>query len=159
MVVAQSPYCPLGQSQSTFVSFASVKDDEVSHYNNFEAAVRKINDRQNIPLSYFPDRQGNIFLVGDMGKEFDQHNFWGYHPSSEMTREGQALIALSAKVLVGGVKNALSNNSNIPEIEHLAADTEESKKLFKTICDNGREIYAQITAESIARRKVFNHDR
>lgn len=159
MVVAQSPYCPLGQSQSTFVSFASVKDDEVSHYNNFEAAVRKINDRQNIPLSYFPDRQGNIFLVGDMGKEFDQHNFWGYHPSSEMTREGQALIALSAKMLVGGVKNALSNNSNIPEIEHLAADTEESKKLFKTICDNGREIYAQITAESIARRKVFNHDR
>ncbi len=56
LVVAQSPYCPLGESKSTFVSFASVKDDEVSHYNNFEKYVRSLNNREEIPLSYFPGR-------------------------------------------------------------------------------------------------------
>lgn len=75
LIMAQSPYCPLGQSQSTFVSFASVLDDEVSHYNNFEAAIRKINARREIPPCYFPGRQGSLFLVGSMGKDMDQHNF------------------------------------------------------------------------------------
>ncbi len=153
LVVAQSPYCPLGESKSTFVSFASVKDDEVSHYNNFEKYVRSLNGREEIPLSYFPGRRGNIFLAGDMGKGVDQHNFWGYHPSPEMNREGQALTALSAKVLVNGVKNSLTPEQGIPEVKALAADTEESRKLFNAVSENGEKVYNRILAESIIGRR------
>ena len=156
LIMAQSPYCPLGQSQSTFVSFASVLDDEVSHYNNFEAAIRKINARREIPPCYFPGRQGSLFLVGSMGKDMDQHNFWGFHPSPEMSREGQALATLAAKVLINGVMTA---SEPIPSIENLAADTAESRQLFQAMEANGREIYRQITAESIALHCRKNEER
>ncbi len=151
LITAQSPYCPLGQSQSTFVSFASVMDDEVCHYNHFETAVRKMNARQEIPLCYFPAPQGNLFLVGSMGKDMDQHNFWGFTSSSQMSREGQALTALAAKVLINGVMTA---SEPIPEVENLAADTEESRRLFLTMKDNGQKVYKQIVAESI----IFNRE-
>ncbi len=156
LIMAQSPYCPLGQSQSTFVSFASVLDDEVSHYNNFEAAIRKINARREIPPCYFPGRQGSLFLVGSMGKDMDQHNFWGFHPSPEMSREGQALATLAAKVLINGVMTA---SEPIPSIENLAADTAESRRLFRVMETNGREIYRQITAESVALHCRKNEER
>ena len=55
-----------------------------------------------------------------MGKDMDQHNFWGFHPSPEMSREGQALATLAAKVLINGVMTA---SEPIPSIENLAADT------------------------------------
>lgn len=156
LITAQSPYCPLGQSRSTFVSFASVLDDEVSHYNNFETAVRKINARRKIPLCYFPGRQGSLFLAGSMGKGVDQHNFWGFHPTPEMSREGQALTRLAAKVVVNGI---LTASEPVPAIENLAADTEESKRLFQTMEANGREIYRQITDESAQLRRWKNEGR
>lgn len=134
----------------------------MSHYNNFEAAIRKINARREIPPCYFPGRQGSLFLVGSMGKDMDQHNFWGFHPSPEMSREGQALATLAAKVLINGVMTA---SEPIPSIENLAADTAESRRLFRVMETNGREIYRQITAESVAlhcrkneeRIKFFSH--
>ncbi len=61
LVLAQSPYCPLGESRSTFISFGSAADYEVNHYNAFEKSLRVLNREKPIPLSYFPDRQGNIF--------------------------------------------------------------------------------------------------
>ncbi len=84
-----------------------------------------------------------------MGKDVDQHNFWGYHPSPEMSQEGQALTAFSAKVLINGVKNSLTPEQGIPEIKALAADTKESKKLFKAVSENGEKLYKRILAESI----------
>lgn len=128
----------------------------MSHYNNFEAAIRKINARREIPPCYFPGRQGSLFLVGSMGKDMDQHNFWGFHPSPEMSREGQALATLAAKVLINGVMTA---SEPIPSIENLAADTAESRRLFRVMETNGREIYRQITAESVALHCRKNEER
>lgn len=144
LVLAQSPYCPLGESRSTFISFGSAADYEVNHYNLFEKSLRALNREKPIPLSYFPDRQGNIFLTGSMGSAYEQHNFWGCHPLPEMSREGQALTALSAKILINGLRNALEASPRLPSVEQLAATDAASRELFDQMTKNGKEVYKQI---------------
>lgn len=150
LVVAQSPYCPLGESKSTFVSFASARDMETSHYNNFEQALDAIRREEKIPFSYFPDRRGNLFLADTMGAENDEHNFWGFHYNDTIDKQGQALILLESKVLVNGVKNSLTPERGIPETGDLAADDDDSRRLLERAESNGRELYNKMYAVSMA---------
>ncbi len=154
LILAQSPYCPLGQSKSTFISYAVVADDEVCHYNNFENSIRKLNEKKAIPLSYFPDRQGNIFLVSSMGPKCEQHNFWGYSPSEDMSKEGKSLVLMAAKILVNGVKNSLKPGGRLTEVENLLVENETEKSIFAKISENGQKIYKAIIADTIARKKL-----
>jgi hypothetical protein len=39
-------------------SFFSAKDEETSHYNYFEDAIKAIKKSEKIPLSYFPGKRG-----------------------------------------------------------------------------------------------------
>lgn len=150
LVVAQSPYCPLGESKSTFVSFASARDMETSHHNNFEKALAAIRQEEKIPFSFFPERKGNLFLADTMGKESDEHNFWGFHGNDTIDRQGQALILMEQKVLVNGIKNSLEPDKKIPEIRDLAADDTASRKLFDRAVENGRSLYNRMYAISMA---------
>ena len=158
LVLAQSPYCPLGQSKSTFISYASVADMEVDHYNNFEDSIRRLDKKQPIPLSYFPDKQGNIFLVSNMGKECEQHNYWGFHPTDEMNKEGKTLVLMAAKMLVSSVKNSLEEGGRLQNVQNLLVEDENGARVFAKISENGQKVYKQIVADSIINRKTKGHD-
>lgn len=150
LVVAQSPYCPLGESKSTFVSFASARDMETSHHNNFEKALTAIRQEEKIPFSFFPDRRGNLFLADTMGKESDEHNFWGFHGNDTIDKQGQALILMEQKVLLNGIKNSLSPQPEMPPVADLAADDNASRKLFEQSLVNGRNLYDKMYVLSMA---------
>ena len=150
LVVSQSPYCPLGDSKSTFVSFASAMDTETQHYNNFEMALQAIRKEEKIPFSYFPDKRGNLFLAGTMGRGEDEHNFWGFKHKESMDKQGQALLLFERKVLLNGVKNSLTPEKGIPTVRELAVDDQVSADLFAKAEENGKHLYNKMYALSMA---------
>lgn len=150
LVVAQSPYCPLGDSKSTFVSFASARDLETEHYNNFERALAAVRAKEKIPLCYFAGNKGNLFLTDTMGKETDEHNFWGFHDKNSTDEQGRELISLERNVLINGIKNALQPYKGIPDTGSLAVDDEASRLLFEQAEKNGNKLYDKMYAIAMA---------
>lgn len=158
LILAQSPYCPLGQSKSTFISYASVADTEVDHYNNFEDSIRRLNKKEPIPLSYFPDRQGNIFIVSSMGDGCEQHNFWGFHPTEEMNKEGKTLVLMAAKMLIGGVQSSLTEK-RLDGVKELLVDNESGERVFAKISKNGQKIYNDMLIDCFFSQKTKSNEK
>lgn len=148
LVLAQSPDCPLGESLSTFISFAAAADDSIRHYNNFDKAVRQIVREENIPLSFLPGKQGNLFLIGSYGENCDQHCFNCFLLPDGLSDEGKAITLLSAKLLINGVKNSLAEAPRLPSVRDLAAGSAESAELFETAFINGKQLYQKIMRRS-----------
>lgn len=148
LVLAQSPDCPLGESHSTFISFAAAADDRICHYNNFDKAVRQIGREENIPLSFFPGKQGNLFLIGSYGENCDQHCFNRFLLPDGLSDEGKAITLLSAKLLINGIKNSLADTPRLSSVRDLAAASRESTELFETACINGKQLYQKIMRRS-----------
>ena len=149
LVIAQSPYCPLGVSKSTFVSFFSAKDEETSHYNYFEDAIKAIKKSEKIPLSYFPGKRGEMFLAHEIGGGADEHNYWGFQTNSTMSEDGANLIKTEARVLVNGVEGALSRRP-IEDVAFLAATDDRSEKLMEQMAENGEKLYRKMCAMTMA---------
>lgn len=159
LIVSYAPYCPLGVSKSTMISFASLRDDEVSHHNNFDKIITQMNHDNDLPLCYFPGKQGNLFVVSSLGTNMDQHNFWGFRPSYEMGTEGEKLTRLAANVLVSGIKNSLQENPRLPEVPDLVATDDYSKELFDEASANGKAQYERIVKTSRAMHRKNNDGR
>ncbi len=71
--VAYAPYCPLGVSKSTTISFCCAKDNIVKHNNNFQTTLQGLDDFR---FSYFPKEKGEVFIAPDfLFEEFNGHNF------------------------------------------------------------------------------------
>ena len=149
LVVAHAPYCPLGVAKAKMISFASARDDEVNHYNNFETAVRKLETNGKLKLCYFNQKQGDLILAPDLGKEVEQHNFIGYAVSQKgLTKEGKAIVAMSGNVLAAGIKNALENGA-LPDTNVLLCDGDKQYlPLLQMLKKNGKEMYAEIVSEA-----------
>lgn len=147
LVVTQSPYCPLGVSKSTMISFASADDDEVSHHNHFQKALQKINRMNPIKLSYFPEEKGNLVLVGKMGDSFDNHNFWGFEPLPRMENDVKLFMIMEGNAIVEGVKRSCENR-DIPSVQKLIAPGERMGLLFQKMEENGRDVYSEIIGQS-----------
>jgi len=155
LVVAQSPYCPLGVSKSTMISFASADDDEVSHHNHFQKALQKINRLTPILMSYFPEKQGNLILVKNMGQGFDDHNFWGFEPAPKMSDDAKMLMIMEGNALMEGVKSSYDGRS-IPSVENLVAPDERIDLLLQKMKENGKKVYAKILGQT---RETFRQVR
>ena len=154
LVVTQSPYCPLGVSKSTMVSFASADDDEVSHHNHFQKALQKINRMNPIKLSYFPEEKGNLILVGKMGESFDNHNFWGFEPLPRMEDDVKLFMIMEGNAVVEGVKRSCENR-DIPSVQKLIAPGERMALLFKKMEENGKNVYSEITGQTRTAFRLF----
>ena len=154
LVVTQSPYCPLGVSKSTMVSFASADDDEVSHHNHFQKALQKINRMHPIKLSYFPEEKGNLILVGKMGESFDNHNFWGFEPLPRMEDDVKLFMIMEGNAVVEGVKRSCENR-DIPSVQKLIAPGERMALLFQKMEENGKNVYSEITGQTRTAFRLF----
>ena len=150
LVVAQSPYCPLGVSKSTFISFCSAKDSELNHHNHFNDTIWEINQEQNIRLSYFDEKKGNLFLVSTTGiGEYapDEHNYWGLVPREGQDKDFIAMLRMEGNIIASGIKNAMENGK-IPTTKQLVCQDTIGEELFERAAANGRDLYEQIVKKS-----------
>ena len=146
LIVSQSPYCPLGASKSTMVSFASAWDMEMDHCNMFEQSLHSVIEAENIPLCYFPDDRGNLFLTDRMGYGCDNHNFWGFVPDSLHEQDARKMIVMEANCLVSGVENALAETGKIGSVKDLVCRNEQEEKWYNEAFNNGIKVYNKMFA-------------
>ena len=127
LCTAYAPYCPLGVSKSTMISFCCAKDMVVRHGNNFQRNIQQLNNNNRLQISYFPKEKGEVFVVPSfMIDELDGHNFiWSFTKRKEIfydlkptsqnnwitennpIKSSQALIGMMGNVLVNGVLNSI----------------------------------------------------
>lgn len=156
LCVAHAPYAPLGVSKSTMISFASAQDLEINHHNNFETEIRAMSKNNEVMLSYFPGKQGELFLTPSMGEDVEEHNFLGYLPENQgLSKEGLAIMALSGNTIVNGVKNSLSGEP-LPPVKDLVCGTDEKyQKLFDKLKDNGEKMWQKMSLNTAIRLKAI----
>ena len=150
LILAQAPYCPLGVSKSTMISFASVSDFEVSHSNGFEAALRALHKKEVIPFSYFPDKKGNLFLVDAMGRQHDDHNFWGFVSDVFNSCDANKMMVIEGNMLVNALKNTVEGNGRLGEVEDLVKGSAQAEKWFDEAKHNGTQLYKKMYAMTMA---------
>lgn len=155
LCVAHAPYCPLGVSKSTLISFCSAQDDEVSHYNNFHTEIVKLNTQGEMKLSYFPEKQGNVFICSSLGEEVEQHNFVGYDINQKgLSKEGKAILAFSGRAIVNGVSGSIRNELLADTETLVCGQDDRYKNVFKKVQENGKAIYSKILYNSIQKHKA-----
>lgn len=144
LCVAHAPYCPLGVSRSTFISFASTSDDQIKHYNQFESQIRKmIRPNGKIGLSWFSGRRGNVFLAPEIAKNdidafSSEHTYYGYETNKhDFTPDGITLLAFEKNAIVNGVRAAVVG-APIPSVAKLVAgDNKDLMREFNRAELNG----------------------
>ena len=157
LCITQAPYAPFGVSKSTMISFASAKDDEVSHYNNFEMEIRQMSMNNNVLFSYFPGKQGELFLVPSLGDAVEQHNFIGYDTHQQgLSSEGQAWTKFIGNAIVNGVKHSISNAEEpLPSTKELVCGSDQNaQKCFERLKDNGAKMWQMMSSNVAARLKI-----
>ncbi len=159
LCVAHSPYAPLGVSKSTMISFVSAKDKDIHHYNNLEKEVRIMSKKDEVMLSYFPEKQGEMFLTPTMGK-VSQHNFIGYDTSyGGLSKEGQAVLGLAGNAIVNGVKNSMSGEP-LPSVKDVVCgDNEKFREFFDTLKENGIKMWQKIIEKASQRLRITGSER
>ncbi len=154
LCVAHAPYCPLGVSKSTLISFCSAQDDEVSHYNNFQMEIANLNRQEEMKLSYFPEKQGNVFICSSLGEGVEEHNFIGYDINQKgLSNEGKAILALSGRAIVNGVRGSIRNEPLTDTGTLVCGNDDTYKKIFRKIKENGKVIYNKILYNTLQKHK------
>jgi len=143
LCTAIAPYCPLGVSKSTMISFCSAEDDEVSHYNNFQREIHRLSGEKKLELSYFPQERGELFLTPTFGSE--EHNFLGFDMmNGKLGRDGCTAVYFMGNVIANGLKSSL-NDTPLPEIKNLlCSGDKKNEQMFAAILKNGENAYAEI---------------
>lgn len=153
LCVAHAPYCPLGVSHSTFISFASTSDDKIRHYNQFESQARKIIRHDGMGLSWFPGRRGNVFLVpqiitGECSSTSlfsSEHTYYNYDTNErDFTPDGITLLAFEKNAIVNGVRAAI-DGVPIPSVGKLVAgDDQDLMREFNRATLNGDFVWESL---------------
>lgn len=158
LCIALNPDAPLGVSKSTMISFCSAWDDETHHRNNFQNQVQHLALNNQLPFSYFPERQGNVFICSHLSENpqlINEHNFIGYNNKQNgLTNDGKSLILLEGNALISGVKNSLEGG-RLPDIQTLVcAEDPKVVALFKMAKENGAKVWNRMT-QSLRSKKMF----
>ncbi len=146
LCVAYAPYAPLGVSKSTMISFGSAKDEEVWHQNTFHRELRVQNRLNALKLAYFPEKQGNVFIIPSFGQEIKyEHNFPNYiQMKPESSDEVKAFVRFSQNAVANGVKGSLEDVA-LGDVKTLVCgDDKALNEDFERACQNGKNIYATI---------------
>lgn len=155
--IAHAPFCPLGVSKSNMISFISVKDNIVKHYNNFQKTIQYIDKNNDFRFSFFPKKYGNVFIatqIYDLWFERDiaginttplEHDFTDYNEKdSLLTLEGMEIKKMSGNLLVNAIKRA-TDKQPVTDIQNMVCgDDENLIRNFKILKKNGNEIYQKM---------------
>ena len=155
LCVAHAPYAPLSISKSTMISFASAQDLEISHHNNFETEIRAMAKNNEVLLSYFPGKQGELFLTPSMGEDVEEHNFLGYDTTQKgLSKEGKAILGLAGNAIVNGVRSSLADKPLPPVKALVCGQDEKCQKLFDKLKENGAKMWQKISLSTAIRQKA-----
>ena len=148
LCVALSPYAPLGASKATMISFGSAKDDEVWHQNAFHRALQTLDKNGDFMLSYFSEKQGNVFVASSMLQEKtdgSEHSFSNYvMPKKELSKEGKIMLFFARRAILNGVKSSVDNELLKSVRELLCGGDIRVSSLFDCVKKRGRNMYAKI---------------
>ena len=144
LCIGFAPYCPLGISKSTFISFCSAMDFNSKYYNLFELLGRPL-FKDNI--AWFPDKLGNVFVVPEIGQNRNLQEHMSYVGSASgigMSENGKIMVQMEKNAIINGIRNSLENGT-IPTVKQLVAgDDREMGHEFDMALINGREKYKAI---------------
>ena len=128
LCVAYAPYCPLGVSKSTMISFLSAIDTRARYYNLMELIGRNmIKD-----LSWFPDKQGNVFVSPQItkiiGSEIDEHGV-GFSNSQdeEISDAAKLMLRFREQALINGIKSSVMDK-DLPSVQDLVTGGDAALK-------------------------------
>lgn len=176
VVVAHAPSCPLGVSKSTFISFISAADGQLPQANNNFAKYIKSKMEFDFKPSFFPDKQGNLFLIknkfegGPDGRDcmvdYFEHNDVTY-TAKEQTNEGKMMAHFSKNVITNVLINSLQQSDkfiSLPDINDLfivdnSANMEKEKALFKSAINNGKVIWSGMIKDAISQGKLLHNQK
>ena len=148
LCVALSPYAPLGVSKSTMISFGSARDSEVWHQNAFHRELLALDKNGDFRLSYFPEKQGNVFVASSMVPEKTdgyEHSFSNYvMPKRELSKEGKVMLLFARLAILNGVKSSVDNEPLKSVQELLCGDDIKILSLFDYVKKTGQNMYAKI---------------
>ena len=143
LCVAYAPYCPLGVSKSTMISFLSAKDYNTRYYNLMELIGRNIMPNG---VAWLPGTKGNLFVVPRIAKyvggDIDEHGVaFQDAKHEEVTEEAQIMLEFRENAVVNSVKNALANGV-LPSVEDIVTNGDERlEQEFITATKNGKSVY------------------
>lgn len=142
--VGFAPYCPLGVSKSTFISFCSAMDFNSKYYNLFELLGRPLFKEG---VAWFPDKLGNVFIIPEIGqnRNLEEHmSYIGTSGEVGMSDEGKIMVKMEKNAIINGIRNSLDNGT-IPTVKQLVAGSDsELGHEFEMALVNGREKYKAI---------------
>lgn len=141
LCIGFAPYCPLGISKSTFISFCSAMDFNSKYFNLFELLGRPLFKEG---IAWFPDNLGNVFVVSEIGqnRNIEEHMAYiGTAGGIGMSDAGKIMVQMEKNAIINGIKNSLDNGT-VPNVKQLVAgDDVEMRHEFETAVINGREKY------------------
>ena len=145
LVLGYAPFCPLGSSKSTMISFASGEDKVVSHNNLFENTLKYLKDKlhKKLPMSVFAGKKGNMFYVSSLGN-IDQHEFNGFSPDEKLLNgDGKMMMKMIRNTIINGVKSSLGN---IPlgETRDIVANSFIDKAFVDSLQQKGEELWEEM---------------
>lgn len=143
--VAHAPFCPLGVSKSTMVSFSSNQDGVVKHFNNFSTTIREMVLQD---IAYFPNKRGNVFIGSGLNKsgyDLDEHDFKGYDEfTANFTQTGKKLSVLEGRTILNSIHGAL-NGQSIDSVRDLVANGDkDTEQIFDRATEYGNQIWRDI---------------
>lgn len=142
--VGFAPYCPLGVSKSTFISFCSAMDFNSKYYNLFELLGRPLFKEG---VAWFPDKLGNVFIIPEIGqnRNLEEHmSYIGTSGEVGMSDEGKIMVKMEKNAIINGIKNSMEHGT-IPTVKQLVAGSDsELEHEYETALVNGREKYKAI---------------
>ena len=155
LCIAFSPDTPLGISKSKMISFISSFDNKLNggyyyNFNNFKEAVRILHaSKEKIEPSYFPEKQGEFFLIDKIYNSCNsliwdkEHNLLN-NDREPMTNAGKVLFNFAANAIAGGIKSSLEETP-LPSVEQLVCgENENNKVLFQKLKENGEILWRKI---------------
>lgn len=162
LVVALNPDCPLGTTNSPFITFTSgydiyARSDYTKRAGNYITDfTRKFPEE--IPNGFVGKSAGNVFFVKNRFKSLDlfdiipstqeHHNI--RTNQTDHTNNGKMLMGLMHNVVQSGVRNSGAQKSGftpLPDIDELILDgknDEQIKEIFQTMKRNGNKFLKSV---------------
>lgn len=154
LCIAHAPYCPLGTSKSTMISFLSASDYNMHSYNQFEQMLRNL---PKIPLSWFAGQHGNVFITKKLytplyhsDTDSPEHNFYGYDiKAEELTPYGAIMTRFAGNALKNGLAGAMAGKPIGTVRELVTGGDPELEQEFDTATRHGERMYGDMVANAI----------
>lgn len=164
LCIAHAPYCPLGISKSTMISFISASDYNMHSYNQFEQMLRNL---PKIPLSWFAGQHGNVFIAKKLytpkyhtDSDSPEHNFYGYDiKAEELTQPGEIMTRFAGNALKNSLAGAMAGKPIGTVRELVTGGDPELEQEFDTAARHGDRIYGDMVTRAMEYAQPHRNNR